>query len=95
VQKPPRAEILQFGQKGDLNAVRWRDWKANFAGVEGIIATGVRLATDWPPIVNLKADPYEHAPFESAMHMRWFADQMWLFVPIGGQVKAFLSSLAD
>jgi hypothetical protein len=91
--KPPREEILYFGQGGELNAVRWNDWKVNFAGVTGNIATGVRDVTNWTLIVNLKADPYETMPPHSAMYMRWYADNIWLFVPVGAKVKEFLMSL--
>jgi hypothetical protein len=35
----------QWRRGGELNAVRWNDWKVNFAGVNGNIATGSRLAT--------------------------------------------------
>ena len=83
VKKGPREEIIYFGQGGELNAVRWNDWKVNFAGVEGNIATGQRIVTDWPLIVNLRADPYETMPFHSAMYLRWYADNIWLFVPVG------------
>jgi arylsulfatase A-like enzyme len=30
-KKGPREEIFYFGQGGDLNAVRWNDWKVSFA----------------------------------------------------------------
>ena len=30
-KKGPREEIFYFGQGGDLNAVRWNDWKVHFA----------------------------------------------------------------
>ena len=93
VKKAPREEIIYFGQGGELNAVRWNDWKANFAGVTGNIATGVRDVTSWPLIVNLRADPYENMPFHSEMYVRWYADNMWLFVPIGGKIKEFLATL--
>lgn len=89
-KKGPREQILYFGQGGELNAVRWRDWKVNFASMEGNIATGTRLVTGWPLIVNLKADPYEKMPHESAMYLRWYADNIWLFVPVQAQVKNFL-----
>jgi arylsulfatase len=92
-KKGPREEIFYFGQGGELNAVRWNDWKVSFAVVNGNIATGVRDVTGWPEIVNLRADPYEKAPRESAMYMRWFADNMWLFVPVGGKLKGFLSTI--
>jgi arylsulfatase len=30
---------------------------------------------------------------ESSMYMRWYGDNMWIFVPIQGQVKKFLMSV--
>jgi arylsulfatase A-like enzyme len=94
-QKPPREEIMYFSADGDLNAVRWKDWKINFASVTGNIATGTRDVTGWPLIVHLKADPYEKMPHESMMYMRWYADNMWLFVPVGGKVQEFVATLGD
>jgi arylsulfatase len=92
-KKGPREEIFYFGQGGELNAVRWNDWKANFAGVDGNIATGVRKVTGWPLIVNLRADPYEKMPFESESYIRWYADNIWLFVPVQQKVGAFLATI--
>ena len=91
--KPPREEIMYFSADGDLNAVRWNDWKVNFASVDGNIATGVRAVTGWPLIVNLRADPYEQMPFESGMYIRWYADNMWLFVPVGQKVNDFIGTI--
>ena len=45
---------------------------------------------DWPLIINLRADPYEKAPHESGMYLRWYADNMWLFVPMQEKLKTFL-----
>ena len=92
-KKGPREEIFYFGQGGELNAVRWNDWKVNFAGVDGNIATGIRKVTGWPVIVNLRADPYEKMPYESAMYLRWYADNIWLFVPVQQKLKGFLSTI--
>ena len=94
-KKGPREEIFYFGQGGELNAVRWNDWKANFAGVDGNIATGVRKVTNWPILVNLRADPYEQMPFHSAMYLRWYADNIWLFVPVQQKLKGFLSTISQ
>jgi arylsulfatase len=93
--KPPREEIMYFDPEGNLNAVRWNDWKINFAGINGNIAMGARVVTGWPIIVNLKADPYEKMPTESLMYARWYSDNMWLFVPVGGKVNEFLATLPD
>ena len=91
--KGPREEIFYFGQGGDLNAVRWNDWKVSFAVVNGNIATGTRDVPGWPEIVNLRADPYEKAPRESGLYLRWYADNIWLFVPVQQKLKAFLETL--
>lgn len=74
--------ILLLRARGKLNAVRWNDWKVNFAMIDGNIATGTRKITGWPVIVNLRADPYERMPFESGPYIRWYGDNIWLFVPI-------------
>jgi len=92
-KKGPREEIFYFGQGGELNAVRWNDWKVSFAVVNGNIATGTRDVTGWPEIVNLRADPYEKAPRDSGMYIRWYADNIWLFVPVQQKLKDFLTSL--
>jgi len=94
VKKAPRENIFYFGQGGELNAVRWNHWKVHFAIIEGNIATGRREVTNWPLIVNLKADPYEKAIQESEMgYLRWYADNMWLFVPIQNKLMGFFKSL--
>jgi arylsulfatase len=47
-------------------------------------------------IVNLKADPYEQMPFEAEMgYLRWYAENMWLFVPVQQVVKEFFSTIKD
>jgi arylsulfatase len=93
VDKGPRESIFYFSQGGELNAVRWQDWKVHFAQIEGNIATGICTTPGWPLVINLKADPYEVMWKESSMYIRWYADNMWLFVPIQAQVKGFLGSL--
>jgi arylsulfatase len=93
--RAPREEILYFNQAGDLDAVRWNDWKISFATFDGNIATGVREIANWPVITHLRADPYEEMHHESMMYTRWYADNMWLFVPIQDKVQAFLSTIGD
>src|SRR5262249_14344928 len=92
-KKGPREEVFYFGQGGELNGVRWNDWKVDFAGVNGNIATGTRVVTGWPLIVNLRADPYERMPFESGSYIRWYADNIWLFVPVQQKVGEFLGTI--
>ncbi len=95
VKDGPREQILYFGAGGELNAVRWNDWKVHFAVVNGNIATATRDVPGWPMIVHLKADPYEKMPYESEMYMRWYGDNIWLFVPVQQQVKKFLMTIPE
>ncbi len=92
----PREEIFYFDQAGNLNAVRVRDWKAHFATLHGGINTAIRETPAWPLVINLKANPYERAWHESAMYVRWYAENtMWIFVPIQERIKRFFSTFAD
>ena len=91
----PRDQIFYFDQDGNLNAVRWNEWKVHFALLEGNITNAIRLETAWPKVIHLKADPYEHAWEESELYMRWMGDQMWLFVPIQVEIQKFLSTMGD
>jgi arylsulfatase len=89
--KGPRESFLYFDQGGNLNAIRWNDWKLNFAVLHGNIATGVRSVPGWAQIENLRMDPYERAWDESGRNIKFIADQMWLLVPIQGKIKEFFS----
>ena len=92
----PRKEIYYFGQGGELNAVRVQDWKIHFATVEGNIATGTRKVTSWPLIINLKADPYETMWKDGEMgYLRWYADQMWTFVPVQQKLQQFMATIPE
>jgi arylsulfatase len=96
VDEGPREEIFYFSQGGELNAIRVDDWKIHFATIRGNIATGVREVTGWPLLINLRADPYEKAPHEAEMgYLRWFADNMWTFVPAQVYIKKFLDTIPD
>ncbi len=46
-EKGPRESLLYFTANGELNAVRWNDWKLHFATLEGNITDAVRFAPNW------------------------------------------------
>ena len=88
----PRDHIYYFDQGGNLNAIRWNDWKVNFAvNSEGNIATATREVPAWANMTNLRMDPYERGMKEGGNALEFFARQMWLLVPIGGKVKEFFT----
>jgi arylsulfatase A-like enzyme len=92
VSKGPRESFFYFDQGGNLNAIRWKDWKVAFAqNSEGNIATATREQTAWAMITNLRMDPYEKAQTEAGAYMDFMGRQMWLLVPIQATLKAFFS----
>ncbi|GLX85998.1 arylsulfatase [Thalassotalea loyana] len=92
-KESPRDAIFYFAATGQLNAVRWENWKAHFAVQEGAINQAVRTTPAWPVVINLKSDPYEKMWDESQMYLRWYADNMWLFVPLQKKVKEFMGTI--
>ena len=87
----PRDAIYYFDQGGNLNALRWNDWKLSFATTKGNIATGVRETSAWALIANLRMDPYEKGLEEGGGAIEFLARNIWLLVPIQGKVKEFFS----
>jgi arylsulfatase A-like enzyme len=87
----PRDAIYYFDQGGNLNAIRWNDWKLSFATTRGNIATGVRETSAWALIANLRMDPYEKGLDEGGGAVEFLARNIWLLIPIQGKVKEFFS----
>jgi arylsulfatase len=89
-----RNEIFYFDAGGNLNAVRYEDWKIHFSIMEGGINEAYRKSPSWPLVVNLRTDPFEVTP-DSGLYIRWYADQMWLFVPAQAYVGQFLATFKE
>ncbi len=88
----PRDSIMYFDQGGNLNALRWNDWKVSFAIAKGgNIAAARRSVTAWAGITNLRMDPYEKGSEDGGEYWKWYAEQMWLLVPIQGKIKEFFA----
>ena len=94
VEESPRREIFYFDAGGNLNALRYDDWKLHFTLMEGAINEAYRKTPSWPILFNLRADPFE-VSHESALYIRWFADQMWTFVPAQTIAAEFLSTFKE
>jgi len=92
----PRDVIYYFDQGGNLNAIRWNDWKLSFATAsEGNIATATREVPSWALIANLRMDPYERGLKEGGGGIDFLARNIWLLVPIQGKIKEFFSDFAE
>jgi arylsulfatase A-like enzyme len=90
-----RKEIFYFDGDGDLNAVRYGDWKFIFTEMSGNLPTAWKKTPSWPLIVNLRRDPYERFPWQSEMYLKWYADRMFLMVPAQSIVQEQLESLKE
>jgi arylsulfatase len=62
--------------------------------MEGAINEAYRKTPSWPILFNLRADPFE-VSHESALYIRWFADQMWTFVPAQAIAAEFLETFKE
>jgi arylsulfatase len=88
----PRDSVYYFDQGGNLNAIRWNDWKLSFAiNSHGNIATATRESPAWALIANLRMDPYERGMEEGGGAIEFLARNMWLLVPVQQKIKEFFS----
>jgi arylsulfatase len=92
----PRDAIYYFDQGGNLNAIRWYDWKLSFAiNSEGNIATATREVPAWAQITNLRMDPYERGLEEGGGAIRFLAQNMWLIVPVMNKLREFFADFEE
>lgn len=94
VKEAPRKEIFYFDAGANLNAIRYNNWKLHFSYMEGAINEAFRVTPSWPLVINLRADPFE-VSWKSGMYLRWYADNMWLFVPAQTITGEFLATFKD
>ena len=88
-----RSNIFYFDDNANFNAIRWNDWKIHFGwSMEGW--SGPRESLNFPRLVNLRTDPYEES-LNSSMYSRFFADQLWLFVPTQQEVGKWLATFRE
>jgi len=93
--KGPRKEFFYFTDSGDLNAMRYNDWKIEFSWVKGNLFTGHMQTQNVPIVVNLRQDPFERFPDESMMYARWWGDKLWTLVPAQVIVAQFLQTFQE
>jgi arylsulfatase len=90
-----RKEIFYFDAGGNLNAVRYQNWKVHFCLMEGDITEAYRKTPSWPIVINIRQDPFERFAFESRMYLRWMADKLWTFLPAQQVVAQFLETFKE
>jgi arylsulfatase A-like enzyme len=94
-KEAPRREFFYFTDNGELNALRYNDWKVSFKTVKGNLFTGTEESTNVPLVTNLREDPWERYQSESMMYARWWGDQLWTLVPSVAIVGRFLETFRE
>jgi arylsulfatase len=97
--KSPREEFFYFSDDGDLQALRYDNWKVVFAQQRAqgtMLIWGEPLVkTRVPWIFNLRTDPYERASITSNTYWDWWMDHAFLFVPAQEYVGKFLQTFIE
>lgn len=91
----PRHEVFYFTDSGELNALRYNDWKVSFKTVEGNLFNGHEASTNAPLVTNLRMDPWERYQSQSMLYGRWWGENMWTFLPATEIVGTFLESFKE
>jgi arylsulfatase len=98
-QKSPREEFFYFSDDGDLQALRFDNWKIVFAQQRApgtMLVWGEPLVnTRIPWLYNLRMDPYERASITSNTYWDWWMDHAFLLVPAQAYVGKFLETFKE
>ena len=98
-EKSPREEFFYFSDDGDLQALRYDNWKVVFAQQRAqgtMLVWGEPLVnTRIPWLFNLRTDPYERAAITSNTYWDWWMDHAFLLIPAQGYVGEFLSTFKE
>jgi arylsulfatase len=98
-EKGPREEFFYFSDDGDLQALRFENWKVVFAQQKepGTMLVWSRplVKTRIPWLFNLRTDPYERASITSNTYWDWYLDHAFLLVPAQAYVGKFLKTFKE
>ncbi|MDA8595671.1 arylsulfatase [Flavobacteriaceae bacterium] len=96
--KGPRKELFYFNDDGDLTALRYDKWKIHFKIQDN---HGFKVwEREYSPVrvpllMDLRADPFERAYFESSDYDHWLVEHMFAFAPAQAVVGEFLMTFKD
>ncbi len=94
--KGPRESYFYFSDEGDLMAMRYDNWKLQFATqpAEGTLQVWMHEFDHprIPYIFNLRTDPFERATITSNTYYDWLLDRAFLLVPAQQYVGQFLAT---
>jgi arylsulfatase A-like enzyme len=95
VAEGPQKEFFYFADGGDLNALRYGDWKISFKTVKGNLFTGSEESTNVPLVTNLRQDPWERYQDLSMNYGKRWGEKLWTMVPAVSIVGQFLMTFKE
>ena len=97
VKQNPRHEILYFTDNGNLNAVRYGDWKLHFAISDRWVGGGDPKVFTFPQVGNLRVDPFERHidSDDSPGYTFWSLDRTFTWMPMQVYVGQFIASFEE
>ena len=97
--KSPREEFFYFSDDGDLQALRYDNWKVVFGQQRAqgtmLVWSEPLVNTRIPWLYNLRTDPYERASITSNTYWDWWMNHAFLLIPAQGYVGQFLSTFKE
>jgi arylsulfatase len=93
----PRHEFFYFGDRGNLAAVRYNQYKITFQEqrAEGVEAWQEEYSTlAIPKLYNLRADPFEAAD-HSLNYWKYRVDHMFIMVPVQELIANFMATFKE
>jgi len=92
-----RKEIFYFTDNGNLNAVRYGDWKLNFAISDRWVGGGQPKILTFPQICNLRVDPFERHidSDDSPGYTFWSLDHVFAWMPMQVMTGQFIATFQE
>ncbi len=98
-KKGPREEFFYFSDDGDLQALRFDNWKVVFARQKEpgtmLVWSEPLVNSRIPWLFNIRTDPYERATITSNTYWDWYLDHAFLLVPAQAYVGKFLGTFKE
>ncbi len=97
VPEGPRKGFIYWGDEGELMALRWENWKIQFAEQRkdgAAVWTDPLVRAKAPKLMNLRSDPFEDGE-SSVYYWSWCVPRMFTMIPASALIAEFLKTMAE
>lgn len=94
VAEAPRKEFFYFSDEGNLETLRYGQWKLHFRiSPENIYDRGPESKV-FPQLVNLRGDPFEEG-LGAMAYKEWMFERVFMLVPAQAYIGDFLKTFQE